>query len=45
MIDSVLDVVGIAILSFALTSGMYYLGVAMSAIFSYAYGMSDWRWE
>jgi hypothetical protein len=45
MIDSVLDVVGIAILSFALTYGMYYLGVAMNAIFSYAYGMSDWRWE
>ena len=45
MIDSILNVVGITILSFGLVYGMYYLGVAMDAIFSFAYGMSDWRWD
>lgn len=45
MIEAVLSVLGLAVLSFSLVYGMYYLGVAMDAIFSYAYGMRDWEWD
>lgn len=45
MIDSILDLIGIGVLSFALVYGMYYLGAAMDAIYSFAYGMSEWRWD
>jgi len=45
MIEVVKTVVGLALLSFSLVYGMYYLGLAMDAIFAYAYGMRDWEWD
>jgi hypothetical protein len=45
MIEIVKESLGIALLSFVIVYGMYYLGLAMESIFSYAYGMSDWEWE
>ena len=39
MIDSILDVVGIAILSFGLVYGMYHVGVVMNELYSFAYGL------
>ncbi len=41
MIDSILSIVGIAILSFSLVYGMYHVGVVMNELYSFAYGMRD----
>jgi|14_taG_2_1085336.scaffolds.fasta_scaffold18901_4 hypothetical protein len=35
----------LGVLSFALVYGMWYVGLAMDKIFSYAYGMRDWEWD
>ena len=41
MIDFILNIVGISILSFGLVYGMYYVGVVMDELYSFAYGMRD----
>ena len=41
MIDSILSVVGIAILSFGLVYGMYHVGVALDELYSFVYDMRD----
>jgi hypothetical protein len=45
MIEAVKAVLGLALLSFSLVYGMYYLGLAMDSIFGYAYGLRDWEWD
>ena len=45
MTDSALKFIGLGILSFVLVYGMYYLGTAMDAIYSFAYGMREWGWD
>jgi len=45
MIDVVINIIGLGILSFSLVYGMYYVGIAMDSIFSYAFGMRDWAWD
>tara|TARA_R110000751_G_scaffold128833_1_gene230848 strand:- start:165 stop:296 length:132 start_codon:yes stop_codon:yes gene_type:complete len=43
MIEVVKTVVGLALLSFSLVYGMYYLGLAMDAII--AANELDWEWD
>ena len=45
MIDTLLTLVSLGVLSFALVYGMWYLGWAMDAIFGYAFGQRDWEWD
>jgi len=45
MIDETITIGKITILSFVLVYGMWYVGLAMDKIFSYAYGMRDWEWK
>ena len=45
MIDTLLTIVGLGVLSFALIYGMWYFGGAMDAIFAYAFGQRDWEWD
>ncbi len=43
--STLLSIFGLIVLSFALTYGMWYLGWAMDAIFGYAFGQRDWKWD
>ena len=45
MIEVVVKVLGLGLLSFSLVYGMWYVGLAMDAIFAYAFGMRDWEWD
>ena len=45
MIEFVKTVLGLALLSFSVVYGMYYLGTAMESVCAYAYGMRDWEWD
>ena len=45
MIEIVKESLGIALLSFVIVYGLWYLGLAMDAIYGYAFGMRDWEWE
>ena len=44
-LDTLKTVFGLFWLSFAITYGLWYLGLAMDAIFGYAFGMRDWEWD
>lgn len=51
MFEIIKTIVGLTVLSFTLTYGLYYLGAAivgfghaMTSIYAYAYGMKDWEW-
>ena len=51
MLEIIKTIAGLSVLSFALTYGLYYLGVAivgfghaMTSIYAFAYGMKDWEW-
>ena len=45
MIDTIETVGKIAILSFVLVYGMWYVGLAMDKIFAFAFGQRDWEWN
>jgi len=45
MIDEIITMAKLFVLSFTIVYGLWYLGTAMDAIFSYAFGMRDWAWN
>ena len=45
MIEIMKTVFGLAVLSFVITYGLWYVGLATDSIFAYFFGERDWGWD